>query len=145
MLQESPRSYPQVSPLIRPVIKAAPPHASPLLAAQPSRLLTDDEISKLESQSNYQNLLQGSGSVLGVMNDSELVMGVGQRKLTHKTAEQRRRDCLKSGYDELRDMLPNCDKAASKVEVLKKGALFLDTLWLWLTLWVCSHGAFARS
>ena len=90
-----------------------------------ARLLSASETASLATLSNYQVLLQGSGEALGVGTDAELLQGVGQRKLIHKTAEQRRRDGLNSGYDELRELLPACPETASKLDILRQGVAYL--------------------
>jgi len=59
--------------------------------------------------------------MLGHARDSESVLGVGQKKLIHKTSEQKRRDCLKAGYEDLRTVLYDCDGGTSKADILRLG------------------------
>lgn len=43
------------------------------------------------------------------------------RKANHKIAEQRRRDCIKKCFEDIRDVLPNVDEAQpSKLVILQK-------------------------
>lgn len=60
----------------------------------------------LSSKSNYQNILEGRGKDLGIGFPSESHTGVAVKKTSHKAAEQKRRDSLKSGFDDLRILLP---------------------------------------
>lgn len=57
-------------------------------------------------KSNYQNILEGRGKDLGISFASESHTGVAVKKTSHKAAEQKRRDSLKSGFDDLRILLP---------------------------------------
>jgi len=130
----SPHLSPQLSPIIAPMLTPSAlmqmtskeerirssPNLKPMIKGEKEKLLSEEQVEQLAKKSNYQNLLEGSVDVLGHSKNSDTVLGVGQRKLTHKTAEQRRRDCLKAGYEELRDVLLGCDKAISKAEILKK-------------------------
>jgi len=63
-------------------------------------------VAHLSSKSNYQNILEGRGKDLGIGFPSESHTGVAVKKTSHKAAEQKRRDSLKSGFDDLRILLP---------------------------------------
>ncbi|KAJ3261777.1 hypothetical protein HK103_004728 [Boothiomyces macroporosus] len=80
----------------------------------------------LAYKSNYQTLLEGQGEHLGVGKDSQLANGVKHRKISHKEAEQQRRDKLKHAFKVVKAILPPMkDKNPSKVMVLKKGNVLL--------------------
>jgi hypothetical protein len=49
------------------------------------------------------------------------------RKSFHKVNEQRRRDTLKNGFEELRQALPRGEKSASKLVLLKTAADLITT------------------
>jgi len=101
------------SPVLQPVLKSD----------KETRILSANEVEQLVRHSNYSNLLKGDAGVLGVNEKSDIVLGVGQRRITHKTAEQKRRDCLKESYELLRSVLPNPQEtsALSKVELMRRG------------------------
>jgi len=57
-------------------------------------------------------------SIIGHKKDSETALEVGHRRQVHKTAEQRRRNQLKAGYDDLHQLLVP-EKEVSKAEILQ--------------------------
>jgi hypothetical protein len=63
-------------------------------------------VAHLSLKSNYQNILEGRGKDLGIGFPTESHTGVAVKKTSHKAAEQKRRDSLKSGFDDLRILLP---------------------------------------
>ena len=65
-----------------------------------------DAVAHLSLKSNYQNVLEGRGKDLGIGFPTESHTGVAVKKTSHKAAEQKRRDSLKSGFDDLRILLP---------------------------------------
>ncbi|KAJ1311682.1 hypothetical protein OPQ81_010156 [Rhizoctonia solani] len=86
------RQSPAILPMISPAIK-------PGLAAE--------AIAHLSTKSNYQNTLEGRAAALGINpSSSSSSYGPDGRKTSHKAAEQKRRDSLKAGFDDLRLLLP---------------------------------------
>ncbi|KAJ3277048.1 hypothetical protein HDV01_000100 [Terramyces sp. JEL0728] len=80
----------------------------------------------LAYKSNYQTLLEGQGEHIGVGKDSQLASGVKHRKISHKEAEQQRRDKLKHAFKVVKAILPPMkDKNPSKVMVLKKAKEYI--------------------
>ncbi|KAJ3326028.1 hypothetical protein HDV06_002413 [Boothiomyces sp. JEL0866] len=80
----------------------------------------------LAYKSNYQTLLEGQGEHLGVGKDSQLASGVKHRKISHKEAEQLRRDKLKHAFKIVKAILPPMkDKNPSKVMVLRKAKEYI--------------------
>ncbi|KAF9558534.1 hypothetical protein BGW38_009123, partial [Lunasporangiospora selenospora] len=78
-------------------------------------------MARLASKSNYQNILDGDHTALGLSYNTDLHSGIELRRTSHKAAEQKRRDSLKHCFEDLRQMIPNIvDKAPSKVYLLKK-------------------------
>jgi len=71
-------------------------------------------MSRLSSKSNYQNIVEGHGELLGLdaqtvtaLNTSQAgAAGADVRRTSHKAAEQKRRDSLKARFEELRVLLP---------------------------------------
>ncbi|KEP49423.1 HLH helix loop helix DNA-binding protein [Rhizoctonia solani 123E] len=86
------RQSPAILPMINPAIKPG---------------LTAEAIAHLSTKSNYQNTLEGRATALGI-NPSAGGSSYGSdgRKTSHKAAEQKRRDSLKAGFDDLRLLLP---------------------------------------
>lgn len=74
--------------------------------------LTAEAIAHLSTKSNYQNNLEGRGVALGIASSHSTTYGPDGRKTSHKAAEQKRRDSLKAGFDDLRLLLPPIALAA---------------------------------
>ncbi|KAG8689207.1 hypothetical protein FRC09_012514 [Ceratobasidium sp. 395] len=90
------RPSPAILPMISPAIK---PNASGGLTAE--------DIAHLSTKSNYQNTLEGRAAALGIASSHiASPYGTDGRKTSHKAAEQKRRDSLKAGFDDLRLLLP---------------------------------------
>ncbi|QRW18919.1 helix loop helix DNA-binding domain protein [Rhizoctonia solani] len=86
------RQSPAILPMISPAIKSG---------------LTAEAIAHLSTKSNYQNTLEGRAVALGINpSSSNSSYGPDGRKTSHKAAEQKRRDSLKAGFDDLRLLLP---------------------------------------
>ncbi|CAE6429136.1 unnamed protein product [Rhizoctonia solani] len=86
------RQSPAILPMISPAIKPG---------------LTAEAIAHLSTKSNYQNTLEGRAMALGINpSSSSSSYGPDGRKTSHKAAEQKRRDSLKAGFDDLRLLLP---------------------------------------
>ncbi|CUA77532.1 hypothetical protein RSOLAG22IIIB_02547 [Rhizoctonia solani] len=86
------RQSPAILPMISPAIKPG---------------LTAEAIAHLSTKSNYQNTLEGRAAALGINPSSGgSSFGSDGRKTSHKAAEQKRRDSLKAGFDDLRLLLP---------------------------------------
>lgn len=86
-------------------------------------------MARLASKSNYQNILDGDHTALGLSYNTDLHSGIELRRTSHKAAEQKRRDSLKHCFDDLRQMIPNIvDKAPSKVFLLKKSFDYICSL-----------------
>ncbi|EJU02440.1 hypothetical protein DACRYDRAFT_22075, partial [Dacryopinax primogenitus] len=68
--------------------------------------LSAEAVQHLSLKSNYQNILEGRASDLGITLGSDGHGGMEVRKTSHKAAEQKRRDSLKAGFDDLRLLLP---------------------------------------
>ncbi|KAG0289226.1 hypothetical protein BGZ96_007176 [Linnemannia gamsii] len=90
---------------------------------------TSEAMARLASKSNYQNILDGDHTALGLSYNTDLHSGIELRRTSHKAAEQKRRDSLKHCFDDLRHMIPNIvDKAPSKVFLLKKSFDYICSL-----------------
>ncbi|KAF8943990.1 hypothetical protein BGZ47_004795 [Haplosporangium gracile] len=90
---------------------------------------TTEAMARLASKSNYQNILDGDHTALGLSYNTDLHSGIELRRTSHKAAEQKRRDSLKHCFDDLRQMIPNIvDKAPSKVFLLKKSFDYICSL-----------------
>ncbi|CAE6524209.1 unnamed protein product [Rhizoctonia solani] len=86
------RQSPAILPMISPAIKSG---------------LTAEAIAHLSTKSNYQNTLEGRAAALGINpSNSSSSYAPDGRKTSHKAAEQKRRDSLKAGFDDLRLLLP---------------------------------------
>ncbi|KAF9276747.1 hypothetical protein BGZ68_009772 [Mortierella alpina] len=104
-----------VSPRVQPLL------VSPSLKPWLPGVSTSEAMARLASKSNYQNILDGDHTALGLSYNTDLHSGIELRRTSHKAAEQKRRDSLKHCFEDLRQMIPNIvDKAPSKVFLLKK-------------------------
>ncbi|KAF9098742.1 hypothetical protein BGX29_007464 [Mortierella sp. GBA35] len=111
----SPRMQPQ---LVSPSLKPWLPGVSP-----------SEAMARLASKSNYQNILDGDHTALGLSYNTDLHSGIELRRTSHKAAEQKRRDSLKNCFDDLRQMIPNIqEKSPSKVFLLKKSFDYICNL-----------------
>ncbi|KAI8600914.1 hypothetical protein EDD21DRAFT_121402 [Dissophora ornata] len=112
-----------VSPRVQPML------VSPSLKPWLPGVSTTEVMARLASKSNYQNILDGDHTALGLSYNTDLHSGIELRRTSHKAAEQKRRDSLKHCFDDLRQMIPNIvDKAPSKVFLLKKSFDYICTL-----------------
>ncbi|KAG0206483.1 hypothetical protein BGX28_002066 [Mortierella sp. GBA30] len=110
------------------------PRAQPLLVSPSLKpwlpgVSTSEAMARLASKSNYQNILDGDHTALGLSYNTDLHSGIELRRTSHKAAEQKRRDSLKHCFEDLRQMIPNIvDKAPSKVFLLKKSFDYICAL-----------------
>ncbi|KAG0317142.1 hypothetical protein BG000_004637 [Podila horticola] len=104
------------------------PALKPTLMPQ-THLSTSEAMARLASKSNYQNILDGDHTALGLSYNTDLHSGIELRRTSHKAAEQKRRDSLKHCFDDLRQMIPNImEKSPSKVFLLKKSFDYICNL-----------------
>lgn len=88
-----------------------------------------EAMARLASKSNYQNILDGDHTALGLSYNTDLHSGIELRRTSHKAAEQKRRDSLKNCFDDLRQMIPSIqEKSPSKVFLLKKSFDYICNL-----------------
>ena len=85
-------SVPMISPGLKPLLPGGIP---------------PDSATRLERYSNYTHHMSGSASTLNISPTTPLPQPTLQvRKTSHKAAEQKRRDSLKTSFDALRLLLP---------------------------------------
>ncbi|KAF9172510.1 hypothetical protein BGX20_005470 [Mortierella sp. AD010] len=112
-----------VSPRLQPQL------VSPSLKPWLPGVSTTEAMARLASKSNYQNILDGDHTALGLSYNTDLHSGIELRRTSHKAAEQKRRDSLKHCFDDLRQMIPNIqEKSPSKVFLLKKSFDYICNL-----------------
>jgi hypothetical protein len=88
----------------------------PLLPVTPTMRPEDADLLALKS--NYQTVMEGYGDNFGIGNGMQAPV----KKVSHKEAEQKRRDNLKNHFKIVRQVLPlSRNKNPSKVVILKKG------------------------
>jgi len=101
-----------------------PPRITPLL---PNKITSMDDAIKLASKSNYQNVLGGETTSLGL--NPNLISGIEVRKTNHKNAEQKRRDSLKQGFENLKLVVPFIsDKNPSKIMIITRSYEYICKL-----------------
>ncbi|KAF8978714.1 hypothetical protein BGZ46_006217 [Entomortierella lignicola] len=127
-----PNSFALISPALKPTLhrgsqpvlvspRLQPQLVSPSLKPWLPGVSTTEAMARLASKSNYQNILDGDHTALGLSYNTDLHSGIELRRTSHKAAEQKRRDSLKHCFDDLRQMIPNIqEKSPSKVFLLKK-------------------------
>ncbi|OUM68026.1 hypothetical protein PIROE2DRAFT_68751 [Piromyces sp. E2] len=97
---------------------------TPLL---PNKITSMDDAIKLASKSNYQNVLGGETTSLGL--NPNLISGIEVRKTNHKNAEQKRRDSLKQGFENLKVIVPFIsDKNPSKIMIITRSYEYICKL-----------------
>jgi len=102
----------------------ANPRITPLL---PNKITSMDDALKLASKSNYQNVLGGETTSLGL--NPNLISGIEVRKTNHKNAEQKRRDSLKQGFENLKVVVPFIsDKNPSKIMIITRSYEYICKL-----------------
>ncbi|KAF9194776.1 hypothetical protein BGZ50_005816 [Haplosporangium sp. Z 11] len=112
-----------VSPRLQPHL------VSPSLKPWLPGVSTTEAMARLATKSNYQNILDGDHTALGLSYNTDLHSGIELRRTSHKAAEQKRRDSLKHCFDDLRQIIPNIqDKSPSKVFLLKKSFDYICNL-----------------
>jgi len=83
----------------------------------------------LASKSNYQNILEGTHSQLGLSYPKELSSGIESRRTSHKVAEQARRSRINnSAIDQLGTMLPGETDGISKAITVEKAIDYIKGL-----------------
>ncbi|PVU97290.1 hypothetical protein BB561_000639 [Smittium simulii] len=90
----------------------------------------DSIIHNLTTKSNYQNIIEGNFSQIGLDYPKELYSDIISRRTNHKVTEQKRRDILKNGFDKLRAQLPipESTKPISKIKVLEIATDYIQKL-----------------
>jgi hypothetical protein len=85
-------------------------------------------IHTLASKSNYQNILEGNHSQLGLSYPKELSNGIESRRTSHKVAEQARRSRINNAIDQLGTMLPGETDGISKAITVEKAIDYIKSL-----------------
>ncbi|RPB27698.1 hypothetical protein L211DRAFT_566603 [Terfezia boudieri ATCC MYA-4762] len=120
----SPALAPKISPSIKPLLS----NASLLL--DPSSPLHTAASLLLASKSNYQNIVEGNSSSLGLSYPEELSTGLTSKRTSHKIAEQGRRNRINTALQEMASLLPSingsvvedkCDEVDEQGAGEKKG------------------------
>jgi hypothetical protein len=90
--------------------------------------MSSDVIHTLASKSNYQNILEGNYSQLGLSYPKELSSGIESRRTSHKVAEQARRSRINNAIDQLGAMLPGETDGNSKAITVEKAIDYIKHL-----------------
>ncbi|EPZ35847.1 HLH-domain-containing protein [Rozella allomycis CSF55] len=105
------------SPAMQPTI-----FPSPSIHPNQNMVLQEDINEMVRQQANFGNYYYD-------YNTEVMCVGVEQRRSHHKAAEQKRRDCIKQCFQELRKMLPmDKDKQPSRMEILQKAYEYIIEL-----------------
>ena len=99
----SPALAPRISPNIKPLLS----NASLLL--DPASSLHNAASLLLASKSNYQNIVEGNTTSLGLSYPEELSNGLTSKRTNHKIAEQGRRNRINMALQEMASLLPSPD------------------------------------
>lgn len=94
----SPAIRPRISPSIKPLLPEGVPISTPMTPAETALLLA--------TKSNYQNLLEGN-RLHGVTFPETLSEGLSQKRVSHKLAEQGRRDRMNIALQEMASLIPS--------------------------------------
>jgi hypothetical protein len=111
--------------LKKPHLSSTIPRITPLL---PNQINSIENAIKLASKSNYQNVLCGETTSIGL--NPDLISGIEVRKTNHKNAEQKRRDSLKQGFENLKNVIPffSFDKNPSKIMIITRSYEYICEL-----------------
>lgn len=108
-----------------PVIKPKPsPHISPQLHP----VGNGDLSSLLASKSNYQNIVEGNHSQLGLSYPEHLSAGLMSKKTNHKLAEQGRRNRMNVALSSLAELISTDGGSNSKASTVENAIKFIRTL-----------------
>lgn len=99
----SPALAPKISPNIKPLLSNAS------LILDPASSLHNAASLILASKSNYQNIVEGNTTSLGLSYPEELSNGLTSKRTNHKIAEQGRRNRINMALQEMASLLPSPD------------------------------------
>lgn len=91
------------SPALQPKISQISPSIKPLL---PQGMSPDASAFLLASKSNYQNIVEGNHSHLGLQYPEHLSTNLTSKRTSHKIAEQGRRNRINNALAEMASLLP---------------------------------------
>lgn len=130
----SPVLHPKISPHISPrkatingetSSSAKPTSGSPILNADISLVLA--------SRSNYQNIVDGTHSQLGLSYPDSLSVDLTSKRTSHKLAEQGRRNRINSALTDLAKLLAPTHQASSKALTVEMAIDYIKSLQLEIT------------
>ncbi|KAJ2780636.1 hypothetical protein H4R18_003340 [Coemansia javaensis] len=108
------------------------PRHTPIVAATSTTNILGLEaevVTRLATKSNYQNIMEGNSEALGLRYHTEFKSGLERRRTNHKQAEQKRRDSLKTCFQDLQRRLPHVNpKLVSKIYLLRAANAYIDEL-----------------
>ncbi|KAI5808670.1 hypothetical protein DFH27DRAFT_234798 [Peziza echinospora] len=117
----SPALIPKISPHIKPLL------SNSTLMADRSTSIQNAASIILASKSNYQNIVEGNSSSLGLCYPEDLSTGLTSKRTSHKIAEQGRRNRINTALQEMATLLPPTtpnpgEKSDADIEASKSSA-----------------------
>lgn len=120
---------PSISPAIRPRLS---PGTSPTIAPERVAIYPssgkDDLSALLASKSNYQNIVEGKHSQLGLQYPEQLSAELTSKRTSHKLAEQGRRNRINVALQELADLVAPNAAVNSKANTVETAIKYIKRL-----------------
>ena len=82
----------------------------------------------LASKSNYQNIMEGNHSQLGLSYPEQLSAEITSKRTSHKLAEQGRRNRINSALSDLGNVLGEGFQASSKASIVEMSIMYIKAL-----------------
>ncbi len=112
-MDASPALQPRISPCITPLYANGDKH---------------DIGTLLTTKSNYQNIVEGNHSQLGLQYPEALATGLTSKKTSHKLAEQERRNRISNAIVEIAQLLPPNLTGGSKANTVEMAIDYIRDL-----------------
>lgn len=122
------------SPVIKPklVSASASPSMSPKIMPANSSMKSSDSSSQLlemlATKSNYQNIVEGNHSQLGLQYPEHLSADLTSKRTSHKLAEQGRRNRINNALAELAQLISPSIPTNSKATTVESAIVFIKSL-----------------
>jgi len=118
----SPSLRPKISPLLA-------PNNEPKQNHHHHRSSSSSDLSALlASKSNYQNIMEGNHSQLGLSYPEQLSAEITSKRTSHKLAEQGRRNRINSALSDLGNVLGEGFQASSKASIVEMSIMYIKAL-----------------
>ncbi|KAJ5253785.1 hypothetical protein N7524_010965 [Penicillium chrysogenum] len=115
--QQSPRKKPKYMAAAHPQLPIQPKLASSIL---PEENHYFDSSQFLASKSNYECIVEGTGSKLGLAYPDHLLTGLDAKRVSHKNAEKDRRDRLSRALQALSELIADNEAESNNSDIVSE-------------------------